>query len=197
LPRCSGPSFSYSRDALGSVVAREPGRSVMTACGHLLLPPRLRHSVATAAVAPPQPRARRRLASHSRSWPRRRRTRGHGQDDGARRTRRPQPSGSARWRTRGHGQDDSARRTRRPRPRQWRVTHCPVTMLRYNRPVNPRLLKKQPSTSHKFTKHPNIIKQSQTLQPTLHTPHSQKEDAAESMKDIGLARQGRVPVSSY
>jgi hypothetical protein len=56
--------------------------------------------------------------------------------------------------------------------------------------------KKKLSTSHKLTKHPNIIKQSQPLQPPLHTPHCQQENVAESIKDTGLARQCRVPFFS-
>jgi hypothetical protein len=63
-----------------------------------------------------------------------------------------------------------------------------------NQPVHPKL--KKPSTSHKLTKHPNIIKQPQTLQPSFHTLHCQKKDIVESMKDTGLTRQGSVCFSS-
>jgi hypothetical protein len=58
--------------------------------------------------------------------------------------------------------------------------------------VDPRP-KKQPSTSRKLTEHANITKQPQALRPPLYTSHCQKEGVAESMRDTGLTRQGRVP----
>jgi hypothetical protein len=68
----------------------------------------------------------------------------------------------------------------------------------YNPLVGPKLFfKKKALTSHKLTKHSNIIKQPQTLQQPLHIYSTrQKEDVVESMKDTGLARQGPIPFSS-
>jgi hypothetical protein len=58
--------------------------------------------------------------------------------------------------------------------------------LLYDPPVDPTLFfKKNPSTSHKLTKHP-----------PLHAAHCRKEVVVESV-DTGLARQGRVPFSGY